>query len=58
VRLAKTLNSQYERRIILWSRDELEPYFLYERSADRFGQGQYASALTDMANNTHRLWFT
>ena len=58
VRLAKTLNTQYERRVILWSRDELEPYFLYERSAGKLGQGRYASALTDMANNTHDLWFT
>jgi len=58
VRLAKTLNSQYERRVILWSCDELEPYFLYERSAGKLGQGRYASALKDMANNTHRLWFT
>jgi hypothetical protein len=57
-RLAKTLNTQYERRVILWSRDELEPYFLYERSAGKLGQGRYASALTDMANNTHDLWFT
>jgi hypothetical protein len=58
VRLAKALNTQYERRVILWSRDELEPYFLYERSADKLGQDRYAPALTDMANNTHRIWFT
>jgi len=58
VRLAKALNTRYERRVILWSRDELEPYFLYERSADKLGQDRYASSLTDMANNTHRLWFS
>jgi hypothetical protein len=58
IRLAQTLNDQYERRVILWSRDELEPYFLYERAADRLGEQRYASTLTDMANITHRLWFT
>jgi len=58
VRLAQTLNDQYERRVILWSRDELEPYFLYERAAARLGGERYASALTDMANITHQLWFT
>jgi hypothetical protein len=58
VALARSLNSQYERRVILWSRDELEPYFLYERAKDRLGERRYATALTDMANATHQLWFT
>jgi hypothetical protein len=58
IALARTLNSEYERRVILWSQDELEPYFLYERAADRLGQLRYASTLTDMANVTHQLWFT
>jgi hypothetical protein len=58
VALAKTLNSQHERRVILWSQDELEPYFLYERAANRLGQARYASTLTEMANVTHQLWFS
>jgi hypothetical protein len=59
VNLARTLNQQQRhRRVILWSRDELEPYYAYERSADRLGSDQHASTLTDMANNTHRLFFT
>jgi hypothetical protein len=33
--LARNLNGKYTRRVILWSRDELEPYFLYERSIVR-----------------------
>jgi hypothetical protein len=57
VRLARTLNTQYERRVILWSREELEPYFVYERNADKLGEQRYASTLTDMANVTHELWF-
>jgi hypothetical protein len=58
VRLARSLNSRHERRVILWSRDELEPYFVYERSAARLGEGRYATWLTDMANITSQLWFT
>ena len=58
VSLARTLNSQYQFGVILWSHEELEPYFLYERAADRLGRNRYASTLTDMANVTHQLWFT
>jgi hypothetical protein len=57
IALAKTLNTEYERRVILWSRDELEPYYLYERAQDRLGERRYATTLTDMANITHQLWF-
>jgi hypothetical protein len=56
-RLAQTLNQQYRKRVILWSREELEPYHVYERSKDRLGRLQYASTLTDMAVATERLWF-
>jgi len=58
VALAKTLNTKYERRVILWSQDELEPYFLYERAAKRLGEERYASTLADMAKMTNELWFT
>ena len=54
----RTINSQYQFGVILWSHEELEPYFLYERAADRLGRNCYASTLTDMANVTHQLWFT
>ena len=57
VRLAQTLNQQKRKRVILWSRKELEPYDVYERSRDRLGQLQYARTLTDMAVVTDRLWF-
>jgi len=58
VGLARTLNTRYQRRVILWSRDELEPYYAYERSAGRLGSRQHATTLTDMADNTHELFFT
>jgi hypothetical protein len=57
VRLAQTLNSEHRRRVILWSVDQLEPYHVYERAAERLGQDQYAATLTDMARATHHLWF-
>ena len=38
IALAKTLNTPYRQRVILWSRDELEPYHVYERSKDKLGQ--------------------
>ncbi|MBH5403177.1 hypothetical protein HZZ13_36095 [Bradyrhizobium sp. CNPSo 4010] len=56
--LAKSLNSEYRKRVILWSRDELEPYHVYERSKDRLGDDWHASSLADMAQITHRLYFT
>jgi len=58
VALARTLNKEHERRVILWSRDELEPYYVYERSKDRLGQDMHVHSLADMANATHRLYFS
>jgi hypothetical protein len=58
VQLAQTLNSQYQKRVILLSGDELEPYYVYERSEKRLGHDATATTLTDMARVTHRLWFT
>jgi hypothetical protein len=57
VALARTLNGEYRRRVILWSGGELEPYFLYERSKERLGGDEHAVSLADMANVMHRLYF-
>jgi hypothetical protein len=57
VQQAQTLNSQYQKRVILLSVDELEPYDVYERSEKRLGHDAIATCLTDMAQVTHRLWF-
>lgn len=58
IALARTLNTQYQQRVILWSREELEPYHVYERSKERLGQLMYATTLTDMARATSQLWFS
>lgn len=57
VQLAKTLNTPWNQRVILWSRHELEPYFVYERTRDRLGGRPYATTLTDMARITDELFF-
>ncbi len=57
IEVAKSLNSEYHRPVILWSVDELEPYFLYERSKTKLGEAVYAHSLSDMANATSKLFF-
>ncbi len=57
IQIAKSLNSQFKHRVILWSRNELEPYFVYERSKDRLEGRPYAITLSEMANITIKLWF-
>ena len=57
VSLSRTLNSEYHQRVILWSREELEPYHVYEHAEEMLGHDRYATTLTDMARVTHRLRF-
>jgi hypothetical protein len=57
IALARTLNGRGQSRVILWSREELEPYHVYERSEARLGQRQYAGTLNAMASITEQLWF-
>ena len=57
ITLAKSLNSQDRQRVILWSREELEPYFVYERSRDRLGGRTYASSVIDLVATTGKLFF-
>jgi hypothetical protein len=55
---AKALNTGHRRRVILWSRDELEPYWPYARSEDKLGKDWHAVSPTDMVDITHRLYFS
>lgn len=57
VELAKLLNSKGRHRVILWSREELEPYFVYERSKDKLDERYYTHSLSDMADATSKLFF-
>lgn len=56
VALAKSLNSQGRQRVILLSREELEPYLIYERSNAGLGGGPSMSGLIDMVQATNTLW--
>lgn len=56
VTLARSLNSPGKERVILWSREELEPWFVYERSKDRLGGAPYTSSLIDMVQATEKLF--
>jgi hypothetical protein len=58
IALAKTLNTEHRKRVILLSREELEPFYVYERSKDRLGEAWHASSLADMARVTHKLYFS
>jgi hypothetical protein len=56
ITLTRTLNT-HRPRVILWSREELEPYYPYERSKDKLGSRWLGGTLVDLANNTHALFF-
>ncbi len=51
------LNNEYQRRVILFTDRELEPYFLYERTAQKFKIDRYAVNFEDMANITEEAFF-
>jgi hypothetical protein len=55
IELAKSLNTEFSRRVILLSHQELEPYHLYERRKDV--AEIYASSAFDMAEATSRIYF-
>jgi hypothetical protein len=58
IALARTLSSERHRRVILWSGDELEPYYLYERSREKLGDNWHAGSLCDMVRITRQLYFS
>lgn len=53
----EAVNGKYERRLILLSTRELEPYHLYEKTAKEFDINKYAVSLEDMANITHTVFY-
>ncbi|WP_413707475.1 hypothetical protein [Ralstonia sp. Ralssp110] len=50
--LAKTLNGQYQCRVIMLTDRELEPYHLYERTKKFFAVKSYGSSAADLARTT------
>lgn len=58
IALAKTLNEEYRRRVILLTARELEPYHFYERTKLEFkGINEHASTPEDLANTTAAIYF-
>jgi hypothetical protein len=55
---AAALNGQYEYRVLLLTDWELEPYHLYDRRREELGSGSHAINPKDVAEITHRLYFT
>jgi hypothetical protein len=57
VDLIKQINGQYNRRAIMLTDRELEPYFVYERTAREFDIRETAVSFEDMVTATTRVFF-
>jgi hypothetical protein len=58
IALAKTLNDEYRRRVILLTARELEPYHFYDRTKlEHKNIKEYGSTAQDLANNTAEMYF-
>jgi hypothetical protein len=57
IALARTLNSEYQNRVILLTARELEPYRLYERTEKELGIKARGSSAEDLASVTAQIYF-
>jgi hypothetical protein len=57
IELVRTLNGSYQRRVILLTTRELEPYDIYERSNKEFGITSYSNSAAELASVTERIYF-
>ena len=57
IALARTLNTKYEKRAILLSQRELEPYYIYERVNKERGTRYYGGTAKEMARTTAAIYF-
>jgi hypothetical protein len=55
---ARTLNSKYERRVILLTARELEPYLIFERLKVEQGVESHGGSPEELANVTAQLYFS
>ncbi|MDO8306372.1 hypothetical protein, partial [Herminiimonas sp.] len=58
IALARTLNGPHQRRVILLTAHELEPYYIFERIKRKHGIDSYGGSPEELANVTARLYFT
>jgi hypothetical protein len=57
IELAKSLNEEYRKRVILLTDRELEPYHLYDRTGKLFKVSGYGSNAEDLALATESIFF-
>lgn len=57
IALARTLNGPYQRRVILLTARELEPYYVFERLKEEQGVTSYGGSPEELANVTAQLYF-
>jgi len=57
IELIKQVNGEYDRRAIMLTDRELEPYSVYERTAKEFDIQQMAGSFEDMVAATARVFF-
>jgi hypothetical protein len=57
ITLVKTLNGPFQRRVILLTARELEPWHIYERTGKEFGITPYANSPEQLAGVTSRIYF-
>lgn len=58
IAMARTLNKQHQRRVILLTARELEPYHIFERLREEHGIDSYCGSPSELANVTAQLYFT
>lgn len=51
------VNEKYRNRLILFTKRELEPYFLYEKTAKQFDVKRHVHSFSDMVKVTHRVFY-
>lgn len=57
IALAKTLNTEYRRRVIMLTDRDLEPYHIHEHAAEELGEHVTAVSADDLAAITQKLYF-
>jgi hypothetical protein len=57
ITLVRTLNGPYQRRVILLTAREIEPYHIYERAEQELGRAVYANSAEDLASVTAQMYF-
>jgi hypothetical protein len=57
LQLCNLVNAHGTRRLILFTAEELEPYYMYERRAEEFHVSRHGHSLEDMAECTYRIFY-